>query len=273
MGDERAAIRVAINDTRRLLDADEEAANINQARGAAGGAAGWSWRPRRTRWRRVELEAQLADLDGRIGKADEPRVPVAQGRIRPTKETQEKAGRIVTGKDGRRGEIVSESADAFSVEWRDGTTSDVNKSDIAQRSTTVTTTRKNLIQTTATSGGITIIHYGPDGQIVYDTTVPSWKDAEVIAKGLADEHNLAGYEDPTGKFVEPTVPIVRDTAADVAKIESVPLADKPETAPLNQVVEEKAVRITQGTPFVEDRARLLDFVRNGKEAFMQRTRA
>ena len=30
VGDERAAIRVAINDTRRLLDADAEAANINR---------------------------------------------------------------------------------------------------------------------------------------------------------------------------------------------------------------------------------------------------
>ena len=30
VGDERAAIRVAINDTRRLLDADAEAANVKR---------------------------------------------------------------------------------------------------------------------------------------------------------------------------------------------------------------------------------------------------
>ena len=83
------------------------------------------------------------------------------------------------------------------------------------------------------------------------------------------EAQLADLDAKIGKADEPSVPVVRDTAADVAKIEEVPLADKPETAPLNQVVEEKAVRITQGTPFVEDRAKFLDFVKNGKEALMK----
>ena len=137
VGDERAAIRVAINDTRRLLDADAEAANVNRL--VAQREALHMELDTAPDEVRGDLEAQLADLDRRIAKADEP-----------------------------------------------------------------------------------------------------------------------------------TVPLVRDTAADVARIEeSVPLADKPETAPLNQVVEEKAVRITQGTPFTEDRARWLDFVRNGREAFLK----
>ena len=84
------------------------------------------------------------------------------------------------------------------------------------------------------------------------------------------EAQLTDLDRRIGKAEEPTLPVVRDTAGDVAKIEeTVPLADKPETAPLNQVVEERAVRITQGTPFTEDRVRWLDFVRNGKEAFLK----
>jgi hypothetical protein len=84
------------------------------------------------------------------------------------------------------------------------------------------------------------------------------------------EAQLGDLNAKIGKEDEPSLPTVRDTAADVARIEEVPLGDKPETAPLNQVVLERATRITQGTPFRNDRAMFLDFVRYGKKRFIEK---
>jgi hypothetical protein len=263
VGDERAAIRVAINDTRRLLDANEEAANVKRLVA------------QREQLRmdletapdelRGDLEAQLADLDSRIGKADEPGPkPVSYVPPKPSR-------RLATDFPGLHENLVPMTADVAKLDEAYGK---------------------------AFPG----FHVGPGGEggvrdryNRFAQWVESGQPMEMpivnfdkrgLPQFVRGRHRFAVLRDKGEKTVDIAVPrdqlekfqgtfgkarevVGRDTAADVAKIEAVPLADKPETAPLNQVVEEKAVRITQGTPFVEDRARWLDFVRNGREAFMK----
>ena len=93
------------------------------------------------------------------------------------------------------------------------------------------------------------------------------KTIEVTVPPEQAEKFRAAFGSTEGK---PGKAIGRDTMADVAKIEEVPHADSPATVPLTQLEVEKATRITQGTPHVEDQRKFIDFAQDGLEAFKKK---
>jgi N12 class adenine-specific DNA methylase/DNA-directed RNA polymerase specialized sigma subunit len=146
------------------------------------------------------------------------------GQITPTRENTRTPGKRVTLKDGRKGEVVSETDTSVTVEMEDGTTEQVALKDIAKRSTTTTIKIRNSVEVgTVGSGGATVTYYDNDGNstVLYQSAGENevginraWKDALDAAKKFAEENNLSGYEvskaDNTTTFV-PVEPSTQET--------------------------------------------------------------
>lgn len=132
--------------------------------------------------------------------------PSSEG-IMPTVENKVAKGNRVRTKDDRRGEIVKEEGGNLTVEWADGTTSEVPESEVT-RSTNTTSRTKNKVEIFWVSGTqVAITFHDSDGNA---TTVwqgaareqtGGWEAemnyARAKAAELAKRHGLAGYFEAT----------------------------------------------------------------------------
>jgi hypothetical protein len=262
VGDERAAIRAAINDTRRLMDANEEAGLQNKLVAQRDQVVrDLETAPDEVRG---DLEAQLGDLNARIEKGHEPTAAVEPKPITyvPSKQS-EQTGQVPVSVDIAK--IDAAHGKAFPEER------------VAPGAEGGNRVRYDRFARWVDSGQpmeMPVMTLDADGQ----------------PRFFRGSHRFAVIRDRGHKTIEVTVPaeqaekfraafgaegkpgeaIGRDTMADVAKIEEVPHADSPATVPLTQLEVEKATRITQGTPHVEDQRKFIDFAQDGLEAFKKK---
>src|SRR5580765_2747840 len=315
VGDERAAIRAAINDTRRMMDANEEAGLQNKLVAQRDQVVrDLETAPDEVRG---DLEAQLGDLNARIDKGHEPTVkppvePPPEGTTasQPTMITK-KMERDLKAKGFTDEQIYKMTpVDAWNHLKAEGAEPSKPISYVPSKQSE----QKGQVPVSVDIAKLDAAHgkafpeerVGPEAEggdrVRYDRFarwVDSGKPMEMPVMALdADGQprffrgstRFAVIRDRGHKTIEVTVPaeqaekfraafgaegkpgeaIGRDTMADVAKIEEVPHADSPATVPLTQLEVEKATRITQGTPHVEDQRKFIDFAQDGLEAFKKK---
>jgi hypothetical protein len=262
VGDERAAIRAAINDARRLMDANEEAGLQNKLAAQRGQVVrDLETAPDEVRG---ELEAQLGDLNARIDKGHEPTAAVGPKPISyvPSKQSEQTGQAPVSVDiakiDAAHGKAYPEERVAPGAEGGNRVRYDrfAKWVDSGQPMEMPVMTLDADGQPRFFRGSHRFAVIRDRGHKTMEVTVPP-EQAEKFRAAFGAE----------GK---PGEAIGRDTMADVAKIEETPHADSPATVPLTQLEVEKATRITQGTPHVEDQRKFIDFAQDGLEAFKKR---
>jgi hypothetical protein len=263
VGDERAAIRAAINDTRRLLDANEEAGLQNKLVAQRDQLVrDLETAPDQVRG---DLEAQLSDLNARIDKGHEPTAVVGPKPISyvPSKQS-EQTGQVpvsvdIAKIDAAHGKAYPEERVAAGAEGGNRVRYDrfAKWVDSGQP-------MEMPVMTLDAEGQPRFFRGSHRFAVIRDR---GHKTMEVTVPAEQAEKFRAAFAPTEGK---PGEAIGRDTMADVAKIEEVPHADSPATVPLTQLEVEKATRITQGTPHVEDQRKFIDFAQDGLEAFKKR---
>lgn len=192
-----------------------------------------------------EIEAQAAQPP--VQPSEEAEAPVAEealgvtpeekksadnaeaAPIEPTIENIEVPTPYVTGNGGQRGEIVAENGDMITVEWRDGTTTTVNKNEVVPR-TAIQQKIKNKteISQTSTVGSdkFTVFYYDENGKMhrlgeflgeTENARDRALEKALALAEENAREHNHADVHYGEKKF-----PVKKSTSK-VSKTTEVPL--------------------------------------------------
>jgi hypothetical protein len=319
VGDERAAIRAAINDARRTMDAHEEAGLQNKL--VAQRTQVMRDLETAPDEMRGDLEAQLGDLNARIDKGHEPTAAVEPKPISyvPSRQS-EQTGQVpvsvdIAKLDAAHGKAFPEERVAPGAEggnrvrydrfakWVDSgqpmempvMTLDADGQprffrgshrfavirDRGHKTMEVTVPPEQAEKFRAAFGST---EGKPEAGARGETKVfkkSDWDQLETHTEATATTGKLkrdadgnlwewkeGGKRVKAQRVIEAQTP--RDTMADVAKIEEVPHADSPATVPLTQLEVEKATRITQGTPHVEDQRKFIDFAQDGMEAFKKR---
>lgn len=268
VGDERAAVKSVINETRRVIGAEDEAAAVNGLRAQQDQLSEQleTAPPEMV----AGIQAQIDALGAKIGRQEPPKTV---GYVGKSYELSKQSKRIAAEFPGLYETLVPVTVDVAKLDVAHGKAFPAERVGLGGE-------------------GGDVARYQRFGRWVESRQpmeMPIMKlDENGQPQFIRGRHRFAVLRDKGQKTVDVTIP--RDQAekflatfgpegkptkeaivkADVAKIEKLPVGDSAATKPLEQLAVEKAIKITQGTEFVEDGAKFVEFVRDGMEPFMKK---